>query len=184
MLKPDPYDPEQAKKLLSEAGYPNGFDTTVMDYGGGSIQTQFNAAVAGYWQKIGVRAVLKPGDLATAPRGNAPEKWNSFRSVLSQGVVFQAERLYVGYHSKGYSSPDINNPTLDALLERIPTIRDQAEKKRVALEAAVMGRNEYSTIAILDLHTLIALSSKVGGITPIRGLVGLPSVVETASFAK
>ena len=51
-----PYDPSGAKKLLAEAGYPNGFDIEITTFVGavGDIAE----AVAGQWYKIGVRAKI------------------------------------------------------------------------------------------------------------------------------
>ncbi len=49
------YNPEKAKKLLAEAGYPNGFKTTVLCYDAG---VDLMSIVKDYWAKIGVDAKI------------------------------------------------------------------------------------------------------------------------------
>jgi peptide/nickel transport system substrate-binding protein len=53
---PPAYDPEAAKKLLAEAGYPNGFDVDVVSNPGGEALSE---AIAGMLRKIGVRAKVE-----------------------------------------------------------------------------------------------------------------------------
>jgi peptide/nickel transport system substrate-binding protein len=52
------YDPGQAKKLLAEAGYPNGFDAG--DYSVDAAYTSLGEAVANYLREVGIRTRLRP----------------------------------------------------------------------------------------------------------------------------
>jgi peptide/nickel transport system substrate-binding protein len=49
------YNPGKAKKLLAEAGYPNGFTTDIFAY----RQREYTEAVMGYLGKVGIKSKLK-----------------------------------------------------------------------------------------------------------------------------
>ncbi len=65
-----PYDPERAKELLTEAGYPDGFSFTLVQQPGVDGSDLLSQAVVAQWKEIGVDVTLQSysafGDYVTA----------------------------------------------------------------------------------------------------------------------
>lgn len=57
------YDPEMAKELLAQGGYPDGFETTV--YSVGSIEDEMLTAIQAYLAEVGITATMLKPDPAT-----------------------------------------------------------------------------------------------------------------------
>ena len=53
-----PYDPDMARDLLAQAGYPNGFEMPLYAPNPGGYQ-ELADAIAGYWEEIGVRTAVQ-----------------------------------------------------------------------------------------------------------------------------
>jgi peptide/nickel transport system substrate-binding protein len=88
---PYPFDPAQAKKLLADAGYPNGFDAG--DYFMDVAYANVQEIVANYLQQIGIRSKLKPVERAAFWSGYADKKYRNLAYTASGAFGNAATRL-------------------------------------------------------------------------------------------
>jgi len=58
------YDPEKAKELLTAAGYPDGFNTSVDINAASSIDRDLAEMIVNYWDAIGVTCEIIPDEVA------------------------------------------------------------------------------------------------------------------------
>ncbi len=131
-LKPYPYDPEKAKKLLAEAGYPNGFQARLA-YPTYMSQIQEQAeAIASDLAKVGIKVKLEPFERAVM--------WERYKGRKHQMYIYwwddapEPDRyMYSLFHSK---SRDYyyKNPTIDVLLDLGRTIMNREDRAKVYWE--------------------------------------------------
>jgi peptide/nickel transport system substrate-binding protein len=112
--RPLPYDPEAARRLLTEAGYPDGFGVALDCAASREAACRFYPEMLA---KIGIRAELRlrpTGELDEMIRRQGSDFFNwGWIEPLDSTVTFRT-----GYHSRAsYIAPGVANAELDALIE-------------------------------------------------------------------
>ena len=123
-----PYDPARAKKLLAEAGYPNGFDAG--EFACDSSYSSVAEAIGNYLAAVGIRTKLRPIERA-AFLGNWREK--KILSIMYSGAGGQgnaATRVQNYYVKDGLYSWG-GYPDMDDLF--VQQARELDPKRREAL---------------------------------------------------
>jgi len=133
-LKPIDYSPDEAKKLLAEAGYPNGI-TIDFDVPSGRylLDREVGEAVAGQLAKAGIKTNL------------AIQEWGAFndkylglkdKGIYLLGVgkdIYPDGHFFTYYHSKGrgfyFSDPDVDGLIDKALSTLDESVRMDAFKQ-------------------------------------------------------
>jgi len=142
-LKPEAYDPEGAKKLLAEAGYPNGFNLTIHGPAGRYVNDEkIVQAVAQMLSRIGITAKVE-----TAPMGpysgRASKQEFSFHMVgwgASTGEASSPLRSLLATFNRDKGLGAVNwgrysNAKVDYLIEQaLQQVND--DNRRVMLQRA------------------------------------------------
>lgn len=170
-LKPYPYDPEKAKQLLKEAGYPNGFEVTMYSYTRADVpeMTRFVEAVAGYFAEIGVKAKLIPTEYASYRKKRLGfELPGDDGKLPAMGQLAAPNRPLAGFvslmrvlvHTDGRFT-SMKDPEMDRLIEQMEGTLSQDEAKQHLTEIYRYMYNHYNHLSVVDLDLPYATSKAI-----------------------
>jgi len=150
-----PYDRELAKKLLAEAGYPNGFEVTLDCPNNRYVNDEkICQALAAMWAQIGVKVAVNAMPRATYfPK---LEKTDTSMYMLGWGgattdAIFVLQPVLSTYSGKGdgdYNYGRYSNAKLDALVAKIKTEMDQEARLRMIHEALLAHNAEVNHLPL------------------------------------
>jgi len=154
-----PFDPEAAKKLLTDAGYPQGFEVDFACPNNRYINDEeICQAVTAMWAKIGVRAKLRTQPLVTY--FPMIQRYEASIYMLGWGVPtfdalysLQSLTRSVGTGGDGnYNVGRYKNERMDYVVDRIKTETDLPVRNRLLTEGLQL---QNDTVAHIPLHNQI-----------------------------
>jgi peptide/nickel transport system substrate-binding protein len=128
-----PYDPAGAKQLLSEAGYPNGFDTVLITYN----PPQIGAALQNYLKAVGINVRLQQLQIGAATQkmeaGQAPMFMGSWGSNSVNDISAFAPYFLGGGLDDYAHDADVQNLLKQAGASVDPDLRRKAYSEAIRL---------------------------------------------------
>jgi peptide/nickel transport system substrate-binding protein len=149
-----PYDRERAKKLLAEAGYPEGFEVT-LDCGTVQPAADICQAVAAMLAQVGIR--VKPNIVNQPNFFPKIEKYDTSFYLLSWGGGVTSDALYtlnallhsVGARGEGdFNMGRWSNAEMDQLIAQIKIETDPAKRNEAIRQALMLAAKELPLVPI------------------------------------
>lgn len=165
------YDPELAKQLLAEAGYPDGFYLRIDARSDSDVNAdQVSQAIASYLEKVGIKA-----EVNLLPRASFYEKIDAENLQSSffmsgwgdgsgEGMVIFNDMLYtydgkagMGEGNRGHYS----NAEVDALLDQASVETDQAKRAALVEQVDQIARDEAAYIPLFFKENIFGVRAGI-----------------------
>jgi peptide/nickel transport system substrate-binding protein len=152
------YDPARAKKLLAEAGYPNGFDAGqyYCDISYANVQE----AILNYFNQVGIKAQLRPMERAAFFKEYGEKKFKNLTYSASGAFGNAATRLEA-FVAKGGTYVYGSYPDLDGLFTEQAAELDRAKRERTLQKMQQLMHEKAMFIPMWELAFINAKGPRV-----------------------
>ncbi|WP_163969780.1 glutathione ABC transporter substrate-binding protein [Oceanobacillus halotolerans] len=166
------YDPKKAKELLAEAGYEDGFSTTIWT-NDSRERIDMATNVQAQLDEFGIDIEVEVFEWGAYLEEIGNGEHDMFVLGWSNATADADNGLYPLFHSDNHGPPGnrtfIDNPELDELIENGRTAQDEEERLGIYKEAQELLVEESPMIYMLHQEYLLGVSEKV------KDLVQLPT---------
>jgi peptide/nickel transport system substrate-binding protein len=166
-LPPLPYDPERARKLLAEAGYPNGIDVQFDAPDGKYIKdTEVAEAIVGQMAKAGIRATVRTNDW-----GLLTKRIFSHQTVPMTLVAWGDANGDPESHNRlalqsGATWSQTKDPHLDDLFARMSREMDPVKRRALLFEQQDYLRKSFPMVYVVQMGIIAGTSAKLDWYQP------------------
>ncbi len=161
-LKPIPHDPERAKRLLAQAGYPHGFDV-VLDAPDGRYlkDRELAEAMAGQLSSVGIRTTVKNYEWGLHTRRIFSHQTSPlilYGWADSKGDPESHNRFVI---KSGGSWSQFSDGKLDALINAIDVEMDRDKRRQLIHDLQDYQRQIFPVAYVLQMGAIYGTSGKL-----------------------
>ncbi|HEV8437100.1 MAG TPA: ABC transporter substrate-binding protein [Methylomirabilota bacterium] len=156
--EPAPYDPQRAKQLLAEAGYPNGLDAGDLV----PIPPFFTVAesVVNYLNAVGIRVKMRPTERATFYSNWREKKLRGIFITAVGNSGNAASRVQEFIYSKGGYAYG-GYPDIDDLFQQQARERDPRKREALLHKIQQLTIDRVMFAPIMDFRALMGIGPRV-----------------------
>ena len=158
------YDPERAKQLLAEGGYPNGFEMEIRIFplGGRPYQPDLGEAVAGYWEDIGIDVQRTITEYRPTVRNEIEKRTHHFTYVFTTGYRDEPLMYLRILFTPKASVAHFEDPVVTDFVERLSAEPNLEQRMLMSRAVGDWVVENQMAIPLVSVNSLWALSDRVG----------------------
>lgn len=162
-----PYDPEKARALLAEAGYPDGFQCEfLVPESGSGMQSpvEMGTLIQAYLMQVGINCSIKTMEWGAylAEYRNSPQMAEmSWNATMGDPDYVMHLLFHSSAHPPAWNAGWYTNDTVDALLSEARVVTDEDRRAKLYREAQAIVAEDAPWIFINHGQQIVAHSARL-----------------------